>query len=91
VQPSPSTDGARKQFPSTKPVPFTEERVLRQQHNLFGNHNGGDLTFGPDGYLYWSTGDGGSGDDPLCGAQDLSTLLGTIVRIDAMHDCGDRP
>lgn len=68
--------------------PSTEQRVLRQQHNLNGNHNGGDLMFGPDGYLYWSTGDGGSADDPLYGAQNLSTLLGKIVRIDALHDCG---
>jgi glucose/arabinose dehydrogenase len=70
--------------------PSTEERVLRQQHNLFGNHNGGDLMFGPDEYLYWSTGDGGSGDDPLYSAQNVSTLLGKIVRIDAMRECGDR-
>ncbi|SDT22993.1 sorbosone dehydrogenase family protein [Jiangella sp. DSM 45060] len=70
--------------------PATEERVLRQQHNLNGNHNGGDLMFGPDGYLYWSTGDGGSADDPLYGAQNLSTLLGKIVRIDVMRECDGR-
>ncbi|WP_053206697.1 PQQ-dependent sugar dehydrogenase [Jiangella muralis] len=70
--------------------PATEERVLRQQHNLNGNHNGGDLMFGPDGFLYWSTGDGGSADDPLFGAQNLSTLLGKIVRIDAMRECDGR-
>ncbi|RIQ33681.1 PQQ-dependent sugar dehydrogenase [Jiangella rhizosphaerae] len=70
--------------------PSTEERVLRQQHNLNSNHNGGDLTFGPDGYLYWSTGDGGSADDPLYGAQNLSTLLGKIVRIDVMRECDGR-
>jgi glucose/arabinose dehydrogenase len=71
--------------------PATEQRVLRQQHNLNGNHNGGDLMFGPDGYLYWSTGDGGSADDPLYGAQNLSNLLGKIVRIDAMRECDGRP
>lgn len=70
--------------------PATEERVLRQQHNLNANHNGGDLVFGPDGYLYWSTGDGGSADDPLYGAQNLSTLLGKIVRIDALRECDGR-
>ena len=70
--------------------PGSEELVLRQQHNLFGNHNGGDLQFGPDGYLYWSTGDGGSADDPLYGAQNLSTLLGKIVRIDVTRECGGR-
>jgi len=48
----------------------------------FMNHNGGDLKFGPDGYLYISTGDGGSGGDPGNRAQDLATLLGKILRID---------
>ncbi len=67
--------------------PSSEERVLRQQHNLNSNHNGGDLMFGPDGYLYWSTGDGGSADDPVYGAQNLSALLGKIVRIDVMREC----
>jgi glucose/arabinose dehydrogenase len=48
----------------------------------FSNHNGGQLAFGPDGYLHIGTGDGGSGGDPGNRAQDLSTLLGKILRID---------
>ncbi len=48
----------------------------------FDNHNGGDLKFGPDGYLYIGTGDGGSGGDPQDNAQDLSILLGKMLRID---------
>jgi len=48
----------------------------------WGNHNGADLLFGKDGYLYFSLGDGGAGGDPLNSGQDLSTLLGTILRID---------
>nr|WP_321224643.1 PQQ-dependent sugar dehydrogenase [uncultured Psychroserpens sp.] len=48
----------------------------------FSNHNGGDLHFGPDGYLYISLGDGGSGGDPGNRAQSLNTLLGKILRID---------
>ncbi len=48
----------------------------------FSNHNGGDLNFGPDGYLYISSGDGGSGGDPFNYAQNLSSYLGKILRID---------
>jgi glucose/arabinose dehydrogenase len=48
----------------------------------FGNHNGGDLAFGPDGYLYIGMGDGGSGNDPLNRAQSRDTLLGKMLRID---------
>jgi len=48
----------------------------------FANHNGGWIGFGPDGYLYVAFGDGGSAGDPGNRAQDLSTLLGKIIRID---------
>ena len=48
----------------------------------FGNHNGGDLNFGPDGYLYIGMGDGGSFGDPNCRAQDTRRLLGKMLRID---------
>ena len=47
----------------------------------FANHNGGCLRFGPDGFLYVSLGDGGSGNDPLHQAQDTTELLGKILRI----------
>ena len=48
----------------------------------FTNHNGGQLAFGPDGYLYIGLGDGGSGGDPDNRAQNLGTLLGKMLRID---------
>jgi uncharacterized repeat protein (TIGR03806 family) len=58
------------------------ERVLLEFEKPFGNHNGGDLHFGPDGYLYVAIGDGGSAGDPQNHAQRPETLLGSILRID---------
>ncbi|MDH3744980.1 MAG: PQQ-dependent sugar dehydrogenase [Acidobacteriota bacterium] len=61
------------------PESETEVLFFRQP---FGNHNGGALEFGPDGYLYIASGDGGSGGDPQDNAQSLDTRLGKILRID---------
>jgi len=61
--------------------PASEEVVLSVPQD-FANHNGGNIVFGPDGYLYIGFGDGGSGGDPLDRAQDNTNLLGTMVRID---------
>lgn len=61
--------------------PDTEEIILTIQQP-FANHNGGQLAFGPDGYLYIGMGDGGGGGDPLNNAQNPQSLLGKILRID---------
>lgn len=58
------------------------ELILMEFNQPFSNHNGGDVAFGPDGYLYIATGDGGSGGDPNNNGQTTSTLLGNILRID---------
>ena len=55
----------------------------------FGNHNGGNLAFGPDGYLYIGMGDGGSGDDPNNRGQSPDTLLAKMLRIDVSVPDGD--
>jgi glucose/arabinose dehydrogenase len=62
--------------------PATRRNVLTIEHSSFANHNGGQLLFGPDGYLYLSTGDGGGQGDPEGDAQSLGSLLGKILRID---------
>jgi len=58
------------------------EAVLISVDQPWGNHNGADLQWGPDGYLYFSLGDGGAAHDPHGNGQKLGTLLGSILRID---------
>lgn len=58
------------------------EQVILVQEQPYPNHNGGQIKFGPDGYLYIALGDGGSGGDPLGAGQRLDTWLGKILRID---------
>ncbi|MFZ5883701.1 MAG: PQQ-dependent sugar dehydrogenase [Chloroflexota bacterium] len=62
--------------------PSSGVTLLTIDHPTYSNHNGGTLAFGADGYLYWSTGDGGSGGDPFNNAQTLTSLLGKILRLD---------
>jgi glucose/arabinose dehydrogenase len=64
--------------------------VLRIGHREFGNHNGGQLQFGPDGFLYAGTGDGGGGGDPHRHGQSRSTLLAKLLRIDPRHHARGR-
>ena len=60
----------------------TRTTVIGPIAQPFSNHNGGNIVFGPDGYLYIGMGDGGSGGDPSCNAQTRTALLGKILRID---------
>jgi len=72
----------------------SEELILLFQHPGQSNHNGGQLIFGLDGYLYIGTGDGGGGGDPGENAQDLAELLGKLLRIDVeppVTSPGDQP
>jgi glucose/arabinose dehydrogenase len=58
------------------------ERILLEVPQPFGNHKGGELAFGPDGYLYLGLGDGGNGGDPFGSGQNTSTLLAKMLRLD---------
>lgn len=67
------------------------EEVILELDQPYQNHNGGAIEFGPDGYLYIAFGDGGSRNDPKASGQDLSQLLGSILRIDVDKTDGDKP
>jgi glucose/arabinose dehydrogenase len=66
------------------------EEVLLTIKQPFWNHNGGTILFGPDGYLYVALGDGGKANDPFNNAQNLNTLLGSVLRIDIDKTEGDK-
>lgn len=66
------------------------ERIFFEEPQPFANHNSGSLTFGPDGFLYLTLGDGGKRDDPVRSAQNLFSLLGKMLRIDVNRTQGSR-
>jgi len=67
------------------------ERVLLTVNKPFSNHNGGNLAFGPDGFLYLGLGDGGGGGDPQENGQNPQRLLGKMLRIDVDQQPGGEP
>lgn len=74
---------------STRADASTAREILRVPQP-FDNHNGGQLTLGPDGFLYIGVGDGGGAYDPEGNGQDTSTLLGSVLRVDTFT-AGDEP
>ena len=66
----------------TRVLPGSQRQVLLIPHPVNTNHNGGQLQFGPDGFLYIGTGDGGGSGDRPDNAQNTNSLLGKILRID---------
>ena len=67
------------------------ELVILEVEQPHSNHNGGQIVFGPDDYLYIGLGDGGSAGDPQGNGQDTSTLLGSILRIDVSQSTPEHP
>ncbi|MGA0559985.1 PQQ-dependent sugar dehydrogenase [Larkinella sp. VNQ87] len=71
-----------KADPTANRVDPATETVLLKFEQPYANHNGGKIAFGPDGFLYIATGDGGSGGDPQNNSQNLKSYLGKMLRID---------
>jgi len=63
-------------------VDQSTKKIILQLSQPAGNHNGGQIAFGPDGYLYFGLGDGGGSNDQYGNGQNLETMLGSIIRID---------
>jgi glucose/arabinose dehydrogenase len=65
--------------------PTTSKLIITAPHSTYSNHNGGLVSFGPDGMLYAGLGDGGGGGDPLGNGQNFNSLLGSLLRLDVDH------
>src|SRR3954470_17080937 len=65
--------------------PASAKVIITAPHSTYANHNGGLVSFGPDGMLYAGLGDGGGGVDPLGNGQNFNSLLGSLIRLDVDH------
>jgi glucose/arabinose dehydrogenase len=84
-QPAGNLTLARYQVDPKNPnraLPGSGQILLSIPHQPYANHNGGGIAFGPDGMLYWFTGDGGIAKDTFNNGQNLQTLLGKALRLD---------
>lgn len=79
----------RASTPGATKVDAKTERLIMSFEQPYDNHNGGDLAFGPDGFLYIATGDGGGSGDPESHSQNLRSLLGKMLRIDVRPEESD--
>jgi len=81
---------------SSSPLPNVADAtsglvILRVPHPQFDNHFGGLVAFGPDGFLYAATGDGGGAGDPMGNAQNLASTLGKLLRVDVRGASAGQP
>jgi len=74
-----------KSLDSNESLDAATEKRLLEVAQPYSNHNGGQVEFGPDGFLYIGLGDGGAGGDPKGNGQNVNTLLGSLLRIDVDH------
>jgi glucose/arabinose dehydrogenase len=71
----------RQKKNATRADPRSARKLIEIKHPTNANHNGGQLQWGPDGYLYFATGDGGASGDPRGNAQNRNSLLGKLLRV----------